>query len=279
MFTSLFRKLSLFALLITTSLTLWPSMAHAYVYTPPTSTNYQSASGTTRLFLDSGSGGGTSYQTNVNGETWSGNAKFTRVLGQNGNRAFYGTFEDAADKSRRQPSNGTVKPSCTGDLTAIQTAPNDRYQLKVAWKVTGGKDCATIGKTYNLDLSEAIPVADTNGDFQAKNTATWFGVDNGQNDFHTWDRWQVVDDSLNCRTSPNGDIARTYSRGDQFESRYAGRGTALAILGADNVETSPTTLDPDEVKGSPWILTGDKCYVRSNSQYIQPLSFSQPFKP
>jgi hypothetical protein len=277
MFTSLFHKLSLFALLITTSLTLWPSIAHAYVYTPPTSTNYQSASGTTRLYL--GSSEGTSYQTNVNGETWSGNAKFTRVLGQNGNRAFYGTFKDYAGNTGSPPYDGTVERSCTGDLTASQTAPNDRYQLKATWNVTGGKNCTTIGKTYNLDLSEAIPIADAKGDFQAKNTATWFGLDNGQNDFHTWDRWQVVDDSLNCRTKPNGDIARTYRRGDQFESRYNGRGTALAILGADNVETSPITLDPNKVKGSPWILTGAECYIRSNSQYIQPLSFSQPFKP
>jgi hypothetical protein len=127
MFTSLFHKLSLFALLITTSLTLWPSMAHAEVYIA-TSTNYQSASGTTRLHLRQGEGTNSnkwfvSYQTNVKGETWAGNAQFTRVLGQNGNRTLYGTFKDYAGNTGRPPYDGTAERSCTGDLTASQTAP------------------------------------------------------------------------------------------------------------------------------------------------------------
>jgi hypothetical protein len=280
MFTSLFRKLSLFALLITTSFTLWPSIAHAEVYIPM-STNYQSTSGTTKLQLNKGEGTNSnkwfaSYQTNLNGETVSGSAQFTRILGQNGNRTFYGTFKD---NTGRQPNNGTVEPSCTGDLTAIQTAPNDRYQIKATWNVTAGKNCDTIGKTYNLDLAEAIPIADAKGDFQIRNTATWAGWESGQNDFHTWDRWQVVDDSLNCRIRPNSDIVRTYHRGDRFGSRYDGRGTASAILGADNTEIIPSVVFSGKIQGPPWILTGDECYVRSNSQYIQPLSFSQPFKP
>jgi hypothetical protein len=284
MFTSLFHKLSLFALLITTNFTLWPSIAHAYVYTPPTSTNYQSTSGTTKLYLSNSDGtnsnkSSASYQTNVNGEIWSGNAQFTRVLGQNGNRALYGTFKDYAGNTGRPPYDGTIERSCTGNLTASQTTPNDRYQLKATWNVTGGKNCTAIGKTYNLDLSEAIPIADAKGDFQLKNTATWGGLDSGQNDFHTWDRWQIVDDSLNCRIRPNSDIVRTYRRGDQVESRYDGRGTASAILGADNTESSPSIVFSGKIQGPPWILTRDGCYVRSNSQYIQPLSCSQPFKP
>jgi hypothetical protein len=72
---------------------------------------------------------------------------------------------------------------------------------------------------------------------------------------------------------------RSYRRGDQFGSRYDGRGTASAILGADNTESIPSTVFSGKIQGPPWMLTRDECYVRSNSKYIQPLSFSQPFKP
>jgi hypothetical protein len=283
MFTSLFYKLSLFALLIATSFTLWPSIAQADVFIPM-DTNYQSTSGTTKLHLNKGEGTNSnkwfvSYQTNVNGKTWSGSIKSAQALRQDSDLNISGTFKDFAGRSNMPPSDGTVERSCTGDFTAIRTAANDRYQLKATWNVTAGKNCDTIGKTYNLDLSETIPIADAKGDFQIENTATWGGLESGQNEFHTWDRWQVVDDSLNCRTRPNSDIVRTYHRGDQFGSRYDGRGTASAILGADNTESIPSVVYSGKIQGPPWILTGGGCYVRSNSQYIQPLSFSQPFKP
>jgi hypothetical protein len=282
MFTAPFTKLSLFALL-TASLTLAPSIAQADVFSP-SATNYHSTSGTTRLILMKGEGSNAGkwlidYQTQVNGETWSGSAQSTKVLGHDGNRNIGGTFKDFAGKSGIPPYDGTVERSCTGDFTVIQTAPADRYQLKMIWTVTGGKNCGSIGKTFNIDLSETLPIADANGDFQIQNTATWGGLNSGQNDFHTWDRWQVVDDRLNCRKRPNGEIVSTYRRGDRFESRYDGRGMASAILGADNTEISPSVLFSGKIKGAPWMMTSDGCYVRSNRKYIQPLSFSQPFKP
>jgi hypothetical protein len=275
-------KLSLSALLITSSLTLLPSVAHAYVYIPM-DTNYQSASGTTRLYLSENEGSGSnkwfgSYQTNVNGETWSGNAQFTRVLGQNGNRTLYGTFKDYAGNTGSPPYDGTVERSCTGDLTASQTAPKNRYQLKVTWKVTGGKNCSSVGKTFSLDLSESIPTADANGNFQYQNASAWTGLGTNQSDMFVWTRWQVVDDGLNCRARPNGAIVRTYRRGEQFAPLYEGRGgNPTAFLGSENTEATPDQVR--QFKGDPWIRTRAKCYVRSNSQYIQSLSFSQPFKP
>jgi hypothetical protein len=275
MFTSRLSKLSLFALLITASLTLAPSIAQA-ADTAPVFTNYQSATGTTRVLLTNFTV--MEYQTKVNGETWSGTAQFPRVLGHNGNRALYGTFKDYAGDTGRPINNGMVERSCTGDLTASQTAPNGRYQLKVTWKVTGGKNCGSIGKTFNLDLAESIPIADANGNFQFKNASAWMGLGPNQSDMSTWERWQVVDDGLNCRARPNGAIARTYRRGEQFAPRYEGRGgNPTAFLGSENTEATPDQVR--QFKGDPWIRTRANCYVRSNSQYIQPLSFSQPFKP
>jgi hypothetical protein len=275
-------KLSLSALLITSSLILLPSIAQA-VDSAPVVTNYQSNTGTTRVLLSSLGPAQSNkwimdYQTKINGETWSGSAQFTRVLGQNGNRALYGTFKDYAGDNGRPPNNGTSERSCTGDLTASQTAPNDRYQLKVTWKVTGGERCSSVGKTFSLDLAESLPSADAKGNFQFQNASVWTGLGPNQSDMSTWERWQVVDDGLNCRTRPNGAIVRTYRRGEQFAPLYEGRGgNPTAFLGSENTEATPDQVR--QFKGDPWIRTRAKCYVRSNSQYIQPLSFSQPFKP
>jgi hypothetical protein len=280
MFTFRLSKLILFALL-TASLTPAPSIAQA-ADTAPVFTHYQSAASTTRVLLTSFGPSQSNkwimdYQTKINGETWSGSAQFTRVLGQNGNRALYGTFKDYAGDTGRPPNNGSER-SCSGDLTASQTAPNGRYQLKATWKVTGGKNCATIGKTFNLDLAESIPIADANGNFQFQNASAWTGLGPNQSDLSTWERWQVVDDGLNCRARPNGAIVRTYRRGEQFAPRYEGRGgNPTAFLGSENTEAAPDQVR--QFKGDPWIRTRANCYVRSNSQYIQPLSFSQPFKP
>jgi hypothetical protein len=271
-------KLSLSALLITSSLTVLPSIAQAI-----DSTNYQSNAGATRILLtnfgpDQSNQWIMDYQTKINGETWSGSAQFTRVLGQNGNRALYGTFKDYAGEDGRPPNNGIGERSCTGDLTASQTAPNDRYQLKVTWKVTGGKNCSSVGKTFSLDLSESIPSADAKGNFQFQNASVWTGLGPNQSTLGMWERWQVVDDGLNCRARPNGAIVRTYRRGEQFAPLYEGRGgNPTAFLGSENTEATPDQVR--QFKGDPWIWTRAKCYVRSNSRYIQPLSFSQPFKP
>jgi hypothetical protein len=185
----LFRKLSLLFTLLTASLTFAPSIAHADVFIP-SDTNYQSTSGTTRLILRKGEGLNSGkwfidYQTKVNGETWSGSAQSVKGLGHDGNRNIGGTFKDYAGNTGMQPQGGTTERSCTGDFTVIQTAPSDRYQIKATWKVTGGKNCDTIGKTFNMDLSESIPIADAKGDFQNQNTATWGGLNSGQNDLHT----------------------------------------------------------------------------------------------
>jgi hypothetical protein len=280
MFISPFPKLSLFVL-FTTSLTLMPSIAQSA--TTSVFTNYQSASGTTRVRLTHVAPPDPSqwtmdYQTKVNGKTWSGTAKFVRVLGQNGNRTLYGTFKDYAGDTGIPLNNGTAERSCTGDLIASQTAPSDRYQLQLTWKVTGGKNCDTIGKTFNLDLSESLPIADTNGNFQFQNASVWTGLGPNQSDMSIWERWQVVNDGLNCRARPNGAIVRTYRRGEQFALLYEGRGgNPTAFLGSENTEATPDQVR--QFKGAPWIRTLANCYVRSNSQYIQPLSFSQPFKP
>jgi hypothetical protein len=275
----LFPKFSLIALL-TTSLSFFPLAVQAGAATARSS-NYQSNSGATRfLLINEGEGAAQwrmDYQTTVQGQRWSGEVQAQRVLGRDGNRSIYGTFKDMPGTyiNPREP-----QVFCTGDFVGTQSFRNDRYFLDVQWSVTGGKGCPTIGQKVNLQLSEAIPVANAAGDFYFENSRVWFGLGTGQNEFHTWDRWQVVESgSLNCRERPNGAIVRKYRQGDHFEAKYDGRGIASAILGADNTETNPSSMDPNTIKGKPWMLTTDKCFVRSNRRHIQPLSASQPFQP
>lgn len=235
---------------------------------------YLSASGSTRLRLNNETGA-IDYQTQIKGQIWSGQVQPLRRLGHNGNRSIMGPFRDVLSRSFvNQPET-----FCAGDFSTSQTVVNNRYVLQSTWRVMGGRNCPMLGQSVNLRLVEAVPVADRQGDFFFDNSKAWSGLDPGQNDFHTWNRWQVVDASgaLNCRVKPNGAIAKTYRRGDRLTASYDGRGVASAILGANNTETHPSVLDPKRIKGAPWLLTQDKCFVRANSQYIQPLSAAQDF--
>jgi hypothetical protein len=269
--------------LVAANLTLLPLAAQANTAFP-ISSNFQTNSGSTQLLFNSNPGNrnprqgvAIEYQTKVQGEIWWGRLSNGVMSMKNGKTTISGTFRDAPSTSYFNPNSPVV---CAGDLEAIQSFANNRFSLTAQWKVTGGKNCASIGQTINLSLSEAIPMADAQGDYNYANSRVWYGLESGQNDYHTWDRWRAIESgSLNCRERPNGKILRSYAQGSDFIARYDGRGTASAILGADNTQTNPSTMNPNTVKGKPWLLTKDNCFVRSNSQYIQPQSFSQQFNP
>lgn len=91
-----------------------------------------------------------------------------------------------------------------------------------------------------------------------ENADDWSG---GTSD-NTWLTWRVVNGSLNCRSTPQGDIKKTYKKGDIITAKNDRTGSA--IVGSDG------NFYP--FKGDPWLRTKDSCYVRANSQYIQPAS-------
>jgi hypothetical protein len=240
------------------------------------SVSLQSSSGQTRLLVRIREGEPVSkwqidYQTKLGGEIWSGNATPLRINGHDGERSILGTFKDWPGRNGF-PSNDDRY--CTGDFTLTQRFQGDRAVADVTWHVTGGKNCEAIGQKIRIKAAETLPVANSEGDFTYGNVRTWLGLDAGQNDFRSWERWQVVDqsDTLNCRQWPNGKIVKTYQRGDRFASQANGRGIANAILGSDNGKKHPSQLIEREIKGDPWLETTDRCYVRANSQYIRPLS-------
>ncbi len=259
--------------------TVFPLLAFAAPIGASPYSNYASASGSTILRLNHETGA-MDYQTQVKGQVWAGQVQPLRRLGQNGNRSIGGTFRDVLGRSLVEPAGGpSAVTFCAGDFVTSQTVENNRYVLQATWRVTSGQNCPSQGQSFNLRLMEALPVADRQGDFFFENSKAWYGLDSGQNDFHTWDRWQVVDasGSLNCRAQPNGAVVKTYRRGDRLNAAYDARGVASAILGAENRELNPSTIDPKRVKGAPWLLTKDRCFVRANSRYVQPLAAAQDF--
>lgn len=97
------------------------------------------------------------------------------------------------------------------------------------------------------------PRPNRQGDFTAANANTYLSETNG---LVTWLHWRVVsqDGELNCRATPNGTIRRVY-RTNRDRITAETRGANAIVLS----------------NGSPWMLTRDRCYVRANSRYIQPI--------
>jgi hypothetical protein len=97
------------------------------------------------------------------------------------------------------------------------------------------------------------PRATQSGDFTQRNANVRRISDDR---WGTWDQWNVVsrDGELNCRATPNGRIVKVYR---------TGKDQVFATRTSDNAIQT--------LNGSPWLLTRDRCYVRANSQYIQPI--------
>lgn len=102
------------------------------------------------------------------------------------------------------------------------------------------------------NTAKNLPRPNRQGDFTAANANTHMSQTNG---LVTWLNWRVVskDGELNCRATPNGTIRRVYRSGDRLTADT--RGANAIVLS----------------NGSPWLLTRDRCYVRANSRYIQPI--------
>jgi hypothetical protein len=223
--------------------------------------------GTTRLLLNDGEWTG-EYQTKVGAQLWTGEFQSLRTLGQDGNRSLSGTFKDVQGQPWERSSSSTF---CTGEFTATQSfdVRRDRTTFTMNWTVKGGQNCPSTGQTFQLQLAEPIPVPTAQGDFLPSNADTvWYGLEPGQNEFHTWDRWQVVDStSLNCRDQPNGVVVKSYTPGQEFLSSYDARGVATAFRGSRDTDT----FHSGTVTGSSWLKTKDNCYVRANISYIRPI--------
>jgi len=192
------------------------------------------------------------YFTQVGDKKFLGNIQITRSEGAVGSYYYNGTFKDSAIG----PGKNNV---CSGDITIVRRQVGRISQLgaEVTWKVKAGENCSSIGKTFKVNLVEPLPRPNASGDYTSSNVNTWLSETAGSG---TWPAWRVTspDGQLNCRQRPNGAIQRVY-RADRDTVAPELRGVnAIAMA-----------------NGQPWLLTRQNCYVRANSQYVQPISLPQ----
>jgi hypothetical protein len=190
------------------------------------------------------------YYTKVGDREFLGDINITRSEGAAGSYYYNGTFKDRAIGPGR-------KIVCSGDIGIVrrQLGRSGQLGVEVTWKVKGGENCPSINQTFKTNLVEPLPRANaTSGDYTSSNANTWLTETAG---LATWPSWRVTsrDGELNCRKTPNGAIQQVYR---------ADREPIAAELRAGNAILM--------TNGQPWLLTRQGCYVRANSQYIQPVS-------
>ncbi|MEG4961481.1 MULTISPECIES: hypothetical protein [unclassified Microcoleus] len=216
-------------------------------------TTYVNPNGQTTLNLsEKGNNRSSFYLTKVGNREFLGNIKITRSEGAAGSYYYNGTFKDSA-------SGPGKKIVCSGDITIVtrQVGSSSQLGAEVTWKVKAGENCPSVGKTVKVNLVEALPRPNASGDYTSSNANTWLTETAGSG---TWPLWRITsrDGKLNCRQTPNGAIKQVYSANkDKIFGELRG--------------TNAIKIE----KGQPWLLTTNGCYVRANSQYIQPISLPQ----
>lgn len=214
---------------------------------PAQASLYRSASGSTQLGIiernvsaEKHTG---SYVTVMGGQTWNGSFK---AIGEGilGSYLYQGEFEDS-------PA-GKPNVKCTGTIQ-MSRRPLGRsatMSLETTWNVMGGTQCPSIGKMFKLTLIESLPKANAKGDYT-----------------EGWGRWKVTstDGKLNCRATPNGKILLTFQGTDTITIDGRAGGPFTRLNGDSWMYLAYPRYPATDADFKP-------CYVRANSQYIQPLS-------
>lgn len=225
---------------------LWCGAASATTYINP-------GTGKTSLNLsEKGNNPRGFYYTKIGDREFGGDIKINSSEGAAGSYYYKGTFKDFAIGPGR-------KIACSGDIGIVRRQVGRSGQLgaEVTWKVKGGENCPSIGQTFKVNLVEPLPRANASGDYNSNNANTWLTETAG---LATWPSWRITsrDGELNCRKTPNGSIQQVYR---------ANKDTIAAELrGVNAIQLE---------NGQPWMQTRQGCYVRANSQYIQPVSLPE----
>lgn len=212
---------------------------------------YKTGSGSTYVDFKELSGGSGAaigegyYFTMLGGTQWKGVFQATTVTTVGSDKVYTGPFTDAAISGPTKKCTGTLK--LKRPISNTGPAP-----LTATWTIgAGGVNCpSSVGATFTLNLTEAVPVA--SGNFLASNANTLISETAGT---ATWPKWVVVDPSgLNCRaTAPSGAVVTTFSNGSTVDVKY---------LGLNSFTTAG---------GNSWLrVPSQNCFIRANSSYIKP---------
>ncbi|MCY7382104.1 MAG: hypothetical protein LH628_05880, partial [Microcoleus sp. CAN_BIN18] len=191
--------------------------------------------------------GGGYYRTYVGGREWGGNFAATTVTVSGGLKTYTGTFTD-------ERSGPGATQQCKGNLKLQRPVSNSGpAPLTATWTISGGVNCPSpVNSTFMLNLTEAVPVANSSGNFLASNANTIRSETAGN---ATWPKWVVTDPtSLNCRaTAPSGTVVTTFPNGSTVDVGYLGLNSFITAGGAS------------------WLrVPSQNCFIRANTQYIKP---------
>ncbi len=228
------------------AIALFPHIAQASAYKTSSRTTFIQIK---ELPGDIGSAIGTGYyRTYVGGREWAGGFQATSVTSSGGIRTYTGTFTD-------EHFGPDATQQCKGNLKLQRPVSNSGpAPLTASWTITGGVNCPSrVGSIFKLNLTEAVPVANSSGNFLASNANT---IESETAGSATWPKWVVTDPTgLNCRaTAPSGPIVKTFPNGSTIDVQNQGLNSFITAGGASwlRVTNSPV------------------CFIRANSQYIKP---------
>lgn len=227
------------------AIALFPHIAQASAY--------KTSGGSTFIHIKELSGGtvaiGTGYYfTSVGGTQWKGNFQPTNVIGSPSIITYIGTFTDF----RMGPG---APQQCKGNLTLQRPVSNSGpAPLTATWTITpGGVNCPSpVGSMFMFNLTEAVPVANSSGNFLASNANTIRSETAGN---ATWPKWVVTDPTgLNCRNpAPSGTVLTTFPNASTIDVGYLGLNSFITPGGAS------------------WLrVPSQNCFIRANTQYIKP---------
>lgn len=228
------------------AIALFPHIAQASAY--------KTSGGSTFINIKELPGGSASaigtgyYRTYVNGREWGGDFQATSVTSSGSIRTYTGSFTD-----ERFGPGATQK--CKGNLKLQRPVSNSGpAPLTATWTITpGGVNCPSpVGSIFKLNLTEAIPVANSNGNFLASNANT---IESETAGSATWPKWVITATGLNCRaTAPSGTIVKVFPNGSIVNVQNQGLNSFITAGGASwlRVTNSPV------------------CFIRANSLYIKP---------
>ena len=187
------------------------------------------------------------YKTYVSGREWGGNFQATSITNSGGIRTYTGTFTD----ERFGPG---ATQQCKGNLKLQRPVSNSGpAPLTATWTITGGVNCPSrVDSILKLNLTEAVPVANSSGNFLATNANT---IESETAGSVTWSKWVITDPKeLNCRAiAPSGTVVTTFSNGSTIDVGYRGLNSFITAGGAS------------------WLrVPSQNCFVRANSRYIKP---------
>jgi hypothetical protein len=166
--------------------------------------------------------------------------------------------------------SGKFIDTCTGQISIRRPNPQSGLPIvaEVTWVVTRqpisfrniepqNQDCRVPkGQKFQLNLPEALPKANSQGNFTNANSNTFLS----ESGTYAWTQWQVIspDGVLNCRDKPNGVVKHSYRKGQ-----------IISKLGREMLDGRNIVELPD---GSSWLRTKERCFVRASDRLIKPVS-------